>query len=102
MLSKQSFCHYKIIKTCCKSCRKQTNNIGSKKVIMTNKVIRQVSKCANCIAENSMFLTKRANKKSGLDKSNPTLFIYQTQVIIKHADILFELQKIKKIKIQKC
>ena len=64
---------------------------------MTNKVIRQVSKCANCIAEKSMFLTKRDNKKSGLDKSNPTLFIYQTQVIIKHADILFELQKIKKI-----
>ena len=55
MLSKQSFCHYKIIKTCCKSCRKQTNNIGSKKVIMTNKVIRQVTKCANCMAEKSMF-----------------------------------------------
>ena len=70
--------HYKIMKTYWLSCRKQTDNVGSKKVIMTNKVIRQVSKRANCIAENSRFLTKRSNEKSVLDKINPTLFIYQT------------------------
>ena len=85
------------MKTYWLNCRKQTDNIGSKKVIMTNKVIRQVSKCANCIAEKSRFLTKRSNEKSVLDKINPTLFICQTQVIVRHADMLFELQKIQKI-----
>ena len=47
---------------------------------MTNKVIRQVSKHANCIAEKSRFLTKRSNEKSVLGKINPTLFIYQTYI----------------------
>ena len=66
------------MKTYWLSCRKQTDNIGSKKVIMTNKVIRQVSQHANCIAEKSRFLIKRSNEKSVLGKINPTLFIYQT------------------------
>ena len=39
------------MKTYCLSCKKHTDNIGSNKVIMTIKVIRQASKCANCVAE---------------------------------------------------
>ena len=38
------------------SCRKHTDNIGSKKVIMKKKVIRQASKCINCGAKKSRFL----------------------------------------------
>ena len=37
-----------------KSCRKHTDNIGSKKVIRANKLIRS-SKCANCVAKKSIF-----------------------------------------------
>ena len=40
----------------CLSCKKHANNIGSKKVIMTNKVIREKLRCANCIADKSRFL----------------------------------------------
>ena len=39
------------MQTYCLGCRKHTNNIGSIKVIMTNKVVRQASRCANCVAE---------------------------------------------------
>ena len=64
---------------------------------MTNKVIREASKCANCVAEKSRFLeekpNKKINKKPGWDKINPKLFIYETQFIIKHVDMLFEVQK---------
>ena len=35
--------------------QKNIDNIGSKKVIMANKVIRQVSKSANCVAEKLRF-----------------------------------------------
>ena len=47
----------------CLSCKKDTDNIGSKKVIVTNKVIRQKSRCANCVAENSRFLKHKSKKK---------------------------------------
>ena len=39
----------------CLSCEKHTNNIGSKKVIMANKAVRQLSKCATCVAKKSNF-----------------------------------------------
>ena len=58
------------------SCRKHTDNIGSKKVIMKKKVIRQASKCINCVAKKSRFLKQKSNKKSNLNKINPKLFIY--------------------------
>ena len=51
--------------------RKQTDNIGSKKVIMTNTVIRQAPKCANCAAEKSRSLKQKYSKKTGWDKENP-------------------------------
>ena len=44
------------MKNYCLSCRKDTDNIGLEKVIMTNKVIRQVSECVNYVAEKSRFL----------------------------------------------
>ena len=51
------------MKTYCLSCKKHTDNIGSRKVIMTNKVIRKKSKCANCVAEKSIFLKPKSSKK---------------------------------------
>ena len=33
------------------SCKKHTDNVGSIKVITTNKVVSKASKCANCVAE---------------------------------------------------
>ena len=64
------------MKTYCLSCKKHTDNIGSRKVIMTNKVIRKKSKCANCVAEKSIFLKPKSSKKSNLNKINPKFFIY--------------------------
>ena len=39
------------MQTYCLSCRKHIDNIGSKKVIMTNKVVREKSRCANCMSD---------------------------------------------------
>ena len=47
----------------CLSFKKHTDKIGSIKVIMTNKVVRQSSKCAHCAAEKSKFLTQKSKKK---------------------------------------
>ena len=57
------------------SCKKHMMNIGLK-IIMTNKVIRKSSKCANCVAEKSRFLKQKSNKKTGRDKINRKFFIY--------------------------
>ena len=43
---------------------------------MTNKVIRQASKCANCVPKSSRFLKRKSNQKTGWDKINPKFFIY--------------------------
>ena len=47
-----------------KSCRKHTDNIGSKKEIMANKLIRssKCAKCTNCVAKKSIFLKQKSNK----------------------------------------
>ena len=58
------------------SCRKHTDNIGSKKVIMKKKVIRQASKCINCGAIKIKVFKIKPNKKINLNKINPKLFIY--------------------------
>ena len=39
------------LKTYCLACREHTDNIGSKRVTMTNKVIRDKSRCAQCLFE---------------------------------------------------
>ena len=43
---------------------------------MTNRVLRQASKCATCVAEKSRFLKQKLNKKSGWNNINPKLFVY--------------------------
>ena len=52
------------MKTYCLSCKKYTDNIGSRNMIMTNKVIRHASKCVNCVAEKSRFLKQKPNRKT--------------------------------------
>ena len=41
--------------------KKHTNNIGSKKVTMTNKVIRDKSRYDNCMSVKSKFLKQKQN-----------------------------------------
>ena len=43
------------MQTFCLGCKKHTNNIGSKKVAMTNKAIRDKLRCANCMSDKSRF-----------------------------------------------
>ena len=38
------------------SCSEHTDNIGSKRVTMTNKLIRDKSRCANCLSDQSRFM----------------------------------------------
>ena len=64
------------MQTYCLSCRRHTGNIGPKKVTIANKVIRDRSRCANCMADKSKFLKQRYNKKSGWNNINPKLFVY--------------------------
>ena len=64
------------MKTYCLSCKRRTDNTGSKKVILTNKIVRHTSKCANCVAEKSRFLKQKSNRKTGWNKINPKLLIY--------------------------
>ena len=52
-------------RTYCLACRKHTNNIGSKTVTATNKVIRQKSRCAECLSDKSRFTRQQPNKKIG-------------------------------------
>ena len=62
------------LRTYCLSCRKHTNNIGSKKVIMTNKVIRGKSRCGECLPDKSRFMaqedSKSNQKKKGKQRPN--------------------------------
>ena len=72
---------------------KYADNTRPKKVIMTNKMVKQASKCANCKAKKSRFLKQKTNRKTAWNKIDPKLLIYETQVIIKHVVMLFEMQK---------
>ena len=64
------------MQTYCLGCKKHTDNIGSKKVTMANKVIRAKSRCANCMSDKSRFLKQEPNKKSGWNNVNPKLYVY--------------------------
>ena len=46
--------------TYCLKCNNFTKDIGSKKVTMANKVIRQKSRCANCSAKKSRFVKQKS------------------------------------------
>ena len=52
------------MQTYCLSFGDYTDNIGSKKVTMTNKVIREKSRRANCISNISRFLKQKPNKNT--------------------------------------
>ena len=51
------------MQTYCLICRKYTDNIGPRKVIITNKVVREKSRCANCMSDKSKFLQQKSNNK---------------------------------------
>ena len=43
--------------------REHTENTGSKKVTMTNKVVRDKSRSGECLSDKSRFLKQKPNKK---------------------------------------
>ena len=45
------------------TCREHANNIGSKKITMTNKVIRNKSRYAQCFMKQKLFMKQKFNKK---------------------------------------
>ena len=49
----------------CLACRKHTNNVGSWSITMTNKMIRNKSKCGFCLPNKSRFMKQHHNEKSG-------------------------------------
>ena len=53
------------MRTYCLACRKHTNNGGSWNTTMTNKVIRNKSKCGVCLSDKSRFVKQNHDKKSG-------------------------------------
>ena len=55
---------------------KDANNIGSKKVIMKNKVIRDKSRFTNCMAGKSRFLKQNNNKESSWSNLDLKVLIY--------------------------
>ena len=55
---------------------KYTGNTLPKRVILTNKVVKQASKCANCKAKKSRFLKQKTNRKTAWNKIDPKLLIY--------------------------
>ena len=53
------------LRTYCLACRKHTTNIASRKVTMANVVVRDKSRCGECLSDKSRFLKQKPNKKSG-------------------------------------
>ena len=56
--------------TYCLKCNNNTKNIVSKKVSMANKVIKQKSRCVDCMAKKSRLL------KQKFFKTSPKFYIY--------------------------
>ena len=51
------------LRTYCLACSKHTNNIASRKVTMTNKVVRGKLRCGECFLINQDFYNKNPIKK---------------------------------------
>ena len=51
------------LRTYCLACRKHTNNIASRKVTMTNKVVGDKSRLGECLPDKSRFLKQKPNEK---------------------------------------
>ena len=52
-----------VLRTYCLVCKKHTDNYGSKNFNMTNKVIRNISRCSICLNDKSRFMKQNHNKK---------------------------------------
>ena len=52
-----------VLRTYCLASRKHTNNIASRNVTMTNKVIRYKSTCSECLSDKSRLRKQKHNKK---------------------------------------
>ena len=52
-----------VLRTYCLVCKKHTDNYVSKNVSMTNKVIRNKSRCSVCLNDKSRFMKQKNNKK---------------------------------------
>ena len=50
--------------TYCLSCKKYTNDIASKNITRTNKVLRQKSGCSQCLSDKSRFLKQKHDERS--------------------------------------
>ena len=50
------------LRTYCLTCRKHTNNIASRKVTMINNVVRDKSRCSECLSNKSKFLKEKHKK----------------------------------------
>ena len=59
------------LRTYCLGCREHTGNIGSKRVRMTNKVIKDKSRCAQCFSDNSRSLKEDHSKSAHNKKKLP-------------------------------
>ena len=53
-----------VLRDYCLACKKHKNNIASRRVPMTYKVIRDKSRCAECLSDTSRFM-KQKQYKSG-------------------------------------
>ena len=51
-----------VLRTYCLACRKHTNNIASRKVTMASKVIKDKSRCSECLSDKSRFMKQKHNK----------------------------------------
>ena len=52
--------------TCCFGCKNYTKNFRSEKAKMTNKILREKSKCVVCRSNKSKFLKQKMNQQSNL------------------------------------
>ena len=51
------------LKTYCLACKKHINNIISRKVTMTSKVVRDKSRCSECLSDKPRFMKQKSNGK---------------------------------------
>ena len=61
------------LRTYCLSCREHTKNVGSKRVAMTNKLIRDKSRCSECLSDKSQFMAQEDSKSSRKKRSSKDL-----------------------------
>ena len=53
-----------ISSTYCLGCEKHTNNVASRSVTVTNKVLRQKSRSSECLSDKSRFLKQKYVRRS--------------------------------------